>query len=193
MTGKTWLWIALGALLLVSVCCIGLTIGGIVGSQNQAATPAAASTVSQPLASERITAPAEGSVDPTLPPPAPTMATTQPPTAPAQAPTTAPTQPPLPPPTLTAVPSPPPPAAPPAAPPASSDLQALVEYANAMQPLLEAGGELVKRDGEILEASEEGNDSVLCDGRLAADRGAMSEIVRSGRCYSAAGQCCRHP
>jgi hypothetical protein len=53
----------------------------------------------------------------------------------------------------------------------------LVEYANAMQPLLEAAGHLVKRDGEILEASEGGNDTVLCDGRLAADNAAMAEIV----------------
>ena len=52
MTGKTWLWIALGALLLISVCCIGMVIGGIVGQQGQPATPSAAGTVDLSLAME---------------------------------------------------------------------------------------------------------------------------------------------
>lgn len=50
-----------------------------------------------------------------------------------------------------------------------------------MQPLLETGGELVQRDGEILEASEGGNNAVLCDGRLAADNTSMADIVRQVR------------
>jgi hypothetical protein len=53
----------------------------------------------------------------------------------------------------------------------------VVDYANAMKPLLDQATVLVQRDGEILKASEDGNDAVLCDGRLAADHGAMSSIV----------------
>jgi hypothetical protein len=53
-----------------------------------------------------------------------------------------------------------------------------VDYANAMQPLLDKATILVQRDGEILEASEGGNDAVLCNGRLVADKEAMTSIVR---------------
>jgi hypothetical protein len=81
-----------------------------------------------------------------------------------------------PPPTVTPFVPPPPPATPPSAPPADTDLQGLVEYANAMQPLLVEGGELVVQDGEILRASEE-DDAVLCDGRLAADNVAMVDVL----------------
>jgi hypothetical protein len=56
-----------------------------------------------------------------------------------------------------------------------------VNYAHAMQPLLEQAGELLERDGEILEASEGGNDAVLCDGRLAADNVAMAGVLRRAR------------
>lgn len=50
-----------------------------------------------------------------------------------------------------------------------------------MQPLLEEAGELVQRDGEILEASEGGNDAVLCDGRLAADHASMNDVLHRVR------------
>jgi hypothetical protein len=50
-----------------------------------------------------------------------------------------------------------------------------------MQPLLEEASRLVERDGDILEASEGGNDAVLCDGRLAADNGAMADILNRVR------------
>jgi hypothetical protein len=50
-----------------------------------------------------------------------------------------------------------------------------------MQPLLEEGGELVERDTAILKAAEGGNDVVLCDGRLAADRGRMADVLRRVR------------
>jgi hypothetical protein len=53
-----------------------------------------------------------------------------------------------------------------------------VAYGNAMQPLLVEAGELVERDGEILKESEEGNDAVLCDGRLAADNQLMEDVLR---------------
>lgn len=84
-------------------------------------------------------------------------------------------------PTVTAFVPPPPPAAPPAAPPPGNDLQGLVAYANGMQPLLAEAGELVERDGRILKEAEEGNDAVLCDGRMAADNVAMEEVLRRVR------------
>jgi len=80
--------------------------------------------------------------------------------------------------TVTAFVPPPPPATPPAAPPAGNDLQALVAYANAIQPLLVEAGELVERDGDILKDAEERNDAVLCDGRLAADNVDMEDVLR---------------
>jgi len=181
MKGKTWLWIALGALGLVSVCCVGVLIGGAIASGNATATQEAAAAATDAVASAPTIAPTESPIEPTAPPPTPTL----PPPTPTLVPTLPPaTQPPPVPtlvPTVTFVPPPPPPAAPPAAPPGSSDLQALVDYANAMQPLLEQATVLVERDGEILEASEGGNDAVLCDGQLAADHGAMAHIVNQVR------------
>jgi hypothetical protein len=163
MKGKTWLWIVLGTLALISFCCVGVLLGGAIANRNTTATLQAAGATTQALAAE----PAQPAISPTEPPP------TQ---APAASQATA-TQPPPPPPTATAVPTPPPPPAPPSGPPPDSDLQAVVDYANAMKPLLDQATVLVQRDGEILKASEDGNDAVLCDGRLAADHGAMSGIV----------------
>ena len=40
---------------------------------------------------------------------------------------------------------------------------------------------ILERDGEILKASEDGNDAVLCDGRLAADNGSMKGIIADVR------------
>jgi hypothetical protein len=42
---------------------------------------------------------------------------------------------------------------------------------------LEEGRALLERDGEILKASEGGNDAVLCDGRLAADNTTMGQLL----------------
>jgi hypothetical protein len=69
----------------------------------------------------------------------------------------------------------------PQAPPEEGDLAALVNYANKMQPLLTSAGVILQRDGEILKASEDGNDSVLCDGRLAADNESMKAIIADVR------------
>ncbi len=71
-----------------------------------------------------------------------------------------------------------PPATPPSGLPPDDDLRALVAYANAVQPLLEEAGVLVERDSEILEQAQEGNDGVLCDGRLVADNAAMQDVLR---------------
>lgn len=65
--------------------------------------------------------------------------------------------------------------------PGSSDLRALIAYANIVLPLMQNAGILLERDGAILEASQDGNDDVLCDGRLPADNGAMKAIVSSMR------------
>ena len=80
------------------------------------------------------------------------------------------------PPTATAVSIPPLPAISPT-PPADSDMLALIGYASAMQPLLVEAGTILKQDGEILKASEGGNDAVLCDGRLETDNEAMEEVL----------------
>ncbi len=80
-------------------------------------------------------------------------------------------------PTVTPFPTPPPPAIVPPAPPEDGSLAAIVRYANLMQPLLADAGAILERDGEILKASEEGNDAVLCDGRLAADNESMKKII----------------
>jgi len=84
-------------------------------------------------------------------------------------------------PTVTAIPTPPPPEVIPQAPPEEGDLAAIVRYANSMQPLLADAGAILERDGEILKASEEGNDVVLCDGRLAADNVSMTGIITDVR------------
>lgn len=95
------------------------------------------------------------------------------PTVPALVPSTVPS------PVLTVSPYiPPPPATPPSELPPDDDLRALVAYANAVQPLLEEAGVLVERDSEILEQAQEGNDGVLCDGRLVADNAAMQDVLR---------------
>ncbi len=65
----------------------------------------------------------------------------------------------------------------PPAPPEEGSLATIVRYANLMQPLLAEAGAILERDGEILKASEEGNDAVLCDGRLAADNESMKKII----------------
>jgi hypothetical protein len=172
MEGKTWLWIALGVLALVTICCTGVAIGGALVGWDRTATQPTALVGSQSWT--------EGSQL------APTVHPTQPP-SPTAFPTRAPTQlpPPTPLPTLastaTSFPTPRPPAASPEALPAGNDLQALVSYANAMQPLLEEAGALLERDGKILEASEGGNDAVLCDGRLAADNATMGSVLRRAR------------
>ncbi|TET98780.1 MAG: hypothetical protein E3J30_06085 [Anaerolineales bacterium] len=84
-------------------------------------------------------------------------------------------------PTVTPFPTPPPPAIVPLAPPEEGSLAAIVRYANLMQPLLTDAGAILERDGEILKASEEGNDAVLCDGRLAADNVSMTGIITDVR------------
>lgn len=148
MSTRTCLWIGLGMLALVVVCCVGILVGGALAGLDKTPTQ-----VPIPWAEETPT-----------PPPPPTFTSAPPPA-----------------PTVTPYIPPPPPATLPGVPPPGSDLQALVTYANEMQPLLVEAGELVERDGEILKEAEEGNDAVLCDGRLAADNLAMEDVLRSVR------------
>jgi hypothetical protein len=61
--------------------------------------------------------------------------------------------------------------------PGDSDLRALIQYANLMQPILSQAGTILERDGEILKQAEGGNDEVLCDGRLASDNVIMKDLV----------------
>ena len=90
----------------------------------------------------------------------------------------------LPPPTATSVPTPLPPASIPENLPEDSDLQELVLYANALNPLLIQAGEVVERDGEILKEAEGGNDAALCDGRLVQDNLTMKTVLDAIRAQS---------
>jgi hypothetical protein len=175
MEGKNWLWIAVGVLALVAFCCVGILIGGALAGWGRMAAQPTTGVVEQPpadLAQLDPTAQPTEQLSPTVPA---TPVPTQPP-PPTLLLTTAPT--------ATPFPTPRPPAASPEAAPAGNDLQALVRYANDMQPLLEEASRLLERDGKILEASEGGNDAALCDGRLESDNVAMVSVLRRARAIS---------
>jgi hypothetical protein len=70
-----------------------------------------------------------------------------------------------------------PPASTPVGLPQSSELQAIVQYANELNPWLTQAGEILQRDGEILKEAQDGNDVPLCDGRLEGDNIAMKAIL----------------
>jgi hypothetical protein len=80
-------------------------------------------------------------------------------------------------PSPTPVPKPPPPASIPAELPEQTDLQILVLYINAMNPMIDQASAILERDGEILQAAEQGDDEVLCDGRLKEDNEAIKLIL----------------
>ena len=61
--------------------------------------------------------------------------------------------------------------------PEDASLQDLINFAVAIAPLLQRGGDIVARDGEILKEAEGGNDAALCDGRLAADNLEMQIVM----------------
>lgn len=91
------------------------------------------------------------------------------------------------PPTATSVPIPPPPQSVPGELPSDSDLRALIQYANLMQPILVQAGVILERDGQILKEAENGNDAVLCDGRLEADNDTMKNLVSQVEAIAAPG------
>jgi hypothetical protein len=92
------------------------------------------------------------------------------------------------PPTATWVPTPPPPVHDPGEPPSDNSLRELITYANLMQPILSTAGSILERDGQILKAAEDGNDAVLCDGRLASDNVSMKDLVSQVRVIAAPGK-----
>jgi hypothetical protein len=69
----------------------------------------------------------------------------------------------------------------PSALPDDSELRELIRYANELYPLLVQAGVLLQRDGQILKDSEDGNDDILCDGRLVTDNATMKNIVANVR------------
>jgi hypothetical protein len=88
------------------------------------------------------------------------------------------------PPTSTQVLIPSPPASTPMNLPESSELQAIVHYANELNPWLAQAGQILERDGEILKEAEGGNDAPLCDGRLEQDNAVMKGILDQIRVLS---------
>ncbi|KAA3647891.1 MAG: hypothetical protein DWQ07_02580 [Chloroflexi bacterium] len=152
MNQKNMLWFGGGAVAMVVVCCVGFLFLSALGNAGDPANNNPPVQVGQANEPESTQAPVE------------VEQVSEPEPSPTQIPTFVPT--------VTAFPTPPPPAEVPAAPPADTQSQNLVSYANEIAPILEAILEIAKRDGEILQASED-NDSVLCDGRLSADNLAM--------------------
>jgi hypothetical protein len=67
--------------------------------------------------------------------------------------------------------------APPSELPEDASLRDLINFANAIGPLMQRAGEIVARDGEILKEAEGGNDAALCDGRLVADNLEMQSVM----------------
>ncbi|MFQ5942303.1 MAG: hypothetical protein ACE5JF_01995 [Anaerolineales bacterium] len=99
-------------------------------------------------------------------------------------PTASPTEVPTAAPTPSPYPTPIPPDATPEALPGDSDLRDLINYANAMQPIIADAGTILQSDGEILKEAEGGNDTVLCDGRLESDNITMKGIIAQARIIS---------
>jgi hypothetical protein len=87
---------------------------------------------------------------------------------------------------LTATPYliPSPPASTPDVLPESSELQAMLKYANDLNPWLTMAGEILAHDGEVLKEAEDGNDAALCDGRLEQDNITMKGILDQIRIIS---------
>jgi hypothetical protein len=88
------------------------------------------------------------------------------------------------PPTATPYLIPSPPASTPDVLPGSSELQAIVRYANDLNPWLTTAGEILARDSEVLKEAEDGNDAALCDGRLEQDNITMKDILDQIRILS---------
>lgn len=180
-TNQKLLWGGLGLLALVFVCCVGLVLGSALSNRNATPPPQAVApnTPTPPpvtvIALEPTSTPmSEPSFTPTrVVPPAtltPIIIVVTATPLPTQPPTAVPTLPPV-------TPAPPAQPADPAA-----DFQALVDYAEAIKPILDEGLAAAERDGDILKASEE-NPGALCGGgltphpTLAADAALMHDLV----------------
>jgi hypothetical protein len=160
-TNQKLLWGGLGLLVLIFVCCFGLVLGSALS--NRDATPALQAAASNTPTSPPVTVIVlEPTATPILEPsPTPTLVVSSPtPTPivivvtatplPAEPPTTVPTLPPA---------TPMPPANP------DADFQTMVQYAEAIKPIVDEGLAAAERDGDILEASKQ-NPAALCGGGL---------------------------
>ncbi len=181
-TKEKLVWGGLGLLALAFVCCVGIALGAALSKRDEPASPLAVPSLSP--TSPPIT------VVVLEPSPAPTQL------IPSHTPTVL-----IPPPTstpivigVTATPLPPePPTSVPTLPPATpvpraehtnpaAGFQALLSYAQAIEPILHEGLAAAERDGDILQASEQ-NPDTLCGGgftphpTLAADAALMDDLV----------------
>jgi hypothetical protein len=189
-TNQKLLWGGLGLLVLIFVCCFGLLLGSALSRDRVRPTAPVALATSTPVPLPPTRPPATVvAIEPTptntlviapteVPPatPTPIIVVTATPVSP-KPPPPAPPEPPPPAPTPTPVP----PIQPTGS--AAEDLQALVAYAEAIKPILGEGLAAAKRDGDILEASEE-NPDALCGGELTphatlvADAALMDDLVK---------------
>jgi hypothetical protein len=180
-TNQKLLWGGLGLLVLIFVCCFGLVLGSVLSNRNTTPPPQAAianTPTSLPFTVVVLEPTATASLEPS-PTPTPVASSSTPTpivivvTAtplPAEPPTTVPTLPPA-----TSMPP-----ANPANP--DADFQAMVQYAEAIKPIVDEGLAAAERDGDILEASKQ-NPAALCGGglsphpTLAADAKLMNDLV----------------
>jgi len=88
------------------------------------------------------------------------------------------------PPTATSVFLPLPPDSTPIELPGTSELQAIVQYANDLNPWLTQASQILEHDAEVLKEAENGNDAALCGGRLDEDNIAMKRVVDQFRVLS---------
>lgn len=182
-TNKKLLWGGLALLALILVCCFGAFLGSVLTRDKVASTEPALLGSDAPLLPDTpASTTAAPAVTVEVREPTPTGTLVNPP-ATASSPTPTPVVV-----VVTATPAsaestPPPPTAVMLVEPVegSSDLQALVVYAETIKPILDEGLAAAERDGQILEASEN-NPEQLCGGEnmphptLAADAALMDEL-----------------
>jgi hypothetical protein len=180
-TNQKLLWGGLGLLVLIFVCCFGLVLGSVLSNRNTTPPPQAAianTPTSLPFTVVVLEPTATASLEPSPTPilvvssstPTPIVIVVTATPLPAEPPTTVPTLPPA-----TSMPP-----ANPANP--DADFQAMVQYAEAIKPIVDEGLAAAERDGDILEASKQ-NPAALCGGglsphpTLAADAKLMNDLV----------------
>jgi hypothetical protein len=179
-TNQKLLWGGLGLLVLTFVCCFGLVLGSALSNRGTTPAPQAAASntptsppvtiiVLEPTATP-ILEPSPTTLVVSSPTPTPIVIVVTATPLPAEPPTTVPTLPP-------ATPIPPPNPANP-----DADFQAMVQYAEAIKPIVDEGLAAAERDGDILEASKQ-NPTALCGGGLSphptlvADATLMDNLV----------------
>jgi hypothetical protein len=183
-THKKLLWSGLALVALILVCCFGVFLGSVLTRDKAASTDPALLVSDAPVVSNAPTPTTTSTpaVTVVVLEPTPTSTLVNPPVE-AALPTPTPvvvvvTATPAP-----AEPTPPPPTAMMLVEPAeaSSDLQALITYAETIKPILDEGLAAAERDGQILEAAENNPDQ-LCGGEntphptLVADAALMDDL-----------------